>query len=204
MHFLNTIASLAAFTALLTPVFSVPIAEPDVETTSVVVKRGAGELTDTAQTCHDRVKQKCDEIVVKIDTAVDGKIDVKVANLIIIDIEAIVILIENLRKDLDDKCKDGKFKLPDVKACVAIVLLIVKLIIAILIKIKACLSVHISILIFKAIVLKLLLCLKVVIVLCLDLCHGKKGGVPVLELVVQLNACLQDLVKVCGDYGAHA
>ncbi|KAB5581157.1 hypothetical protein GE09DRAFT_464500 [Coniochaeta sp. 2T2.1] len=203
MHFLSTIVSFAAFTAFLTPVISAPIAEPNVDTTSVVVKRGGGGLTDTAQTCYDGVKNKCDEITAKIDAAVDAKIDADLAAVIIVDLKVIVTLIVKLGVDLQAKIAAGRVKLVDVKACVAIVIAIVKLCVSILVKIKACLSVNVSASVFIEVVLKLYACIKIVIDLCIDLCLGKKGGVPVQALVLQLTACLTAFVNARDALGIH-
>lgn len=87
MLFFNAIASFAAFAACITPsmkpslmaihharisrfmlanqvppvtVLSAPTAEPNVGTTSALVRRG--ELTDYAQTCKGAVESKCNEI----------------------------------------------------------------------------------------------------------------------------------------------
>jgi hypothetical protein len=201
MQIFNTFFSLAAFAACLTPVFSAPVAEPD--TTSLVVKRGV--LSDTAQSCYNDVKTKCDEIIVKIDA--DVEIDVDLAAQIVVDLQVVVDLIVKLGVDLKAKIQLGGLTVADVRACVSIIIKIVELCASILLKIKAHLSASVSVSIFAAVVLQLYACIKIVIDLCISVCLGSIGGLSVLDLVlvadlvVKLTACLTVFVNACLSLG---
>lgn len=206
MHFFNSIVSFAALVACITPVLSAPVAEPnmDLDAISLVAKRGA--LSDPAQTCYDGVKSKCDSITTKIDGAVDAKIDADVALAILVDLKAIISLIVNLNVDLQVKIKDGGLHVGDVKKCVTIVIAIVDLIILILGKILAHLSVSAKV--FLLVVVELKAIVVIVINLCISVCQGKTGGLkPVhvkilVDLVIKLTVSLNAFVKACAGFGA--
>lgn len=197
MHFFSTVLSFAALTACITPVFSAPVAEPNFETSdvSLIEKRG-GQLTDIAQTCYNGVHAKCDDITAKITAA--GKIDADVAAKIVVDLQAIVDLIVKLGVDLTAKVKAGGLVAADVKACVIIVIAIVKLCASILLKIKAALAVGVSVSVFAAVVIKLAACIRVVIKLLISVCLSI---ILLVDLIVQLTACLTVFINACVSLG---
>jgi len=166
-------------TSLIVERDSAPVAEPNVDTASLIVKRGV--LSDPAQTCYDQVQVHCNNIL-DIIGKVDAKIDAAVAAKIIVIIKLIVALIVKLVADLKVKIAVGSLAVVDVKACVTICISIVNLCIAILAKIHAPLFVNIHVKIFANVVLALAACIKLLIGLCLDLCLGKIGGLSVLAL----------------------
>jgi hypothetical protein len=198
-------------------VVSVPV--PDTETTSVVVKRG--DLNDIAQTCYSEVSKKCDDISewyssnmtntfvdfamtdAKIAATVDAKIHADVAADIVADLDVIANLIVKLGADLKAKVNVGVVAVADVRACVGVIVALVKLCTAILVKIKACLDVSVSLKIFANVLVKLQACVPVVVNLFIGICTGAIGGLAqidvsvVIGLILDLTACLTAYINAC-------
>ena len=133
----------------------------------------------------------------KINAVVE--IDAKLGAILVVDLEVILGLLLGLGDTLKVVIGGGGLNPDDIKACVATVILIVKLCGAILIRIAAKLAATVSVSIFAAVVLKLHACIVVIINLLIGVCplYG------LLALVVDLTACLTAFVGVCTSIGIN-